>query len=78
MFSVLQLMHNWQHTGQQKELFARSADLSKITTGDKEVQKIIDDEIKQMATCPFQCGEKESYLSSLHALQGQESKRQTS
>lgn len=55
------MIHNWQHTGQQKELFARSANINKKYHNDT-LKKIGEKQIKADAQCPFQYGEFENHL----------------
>ena len=59
--SYLQLIHNWQNTGAQKEKFARSA-MKQQTYNNENLQDLEDKQIKLLAQCPFQCGQCEHHM----------------
>ena len=58
-FSLLQLIHNWQNTGQQKELFERGKGKPILN---QKLQSLKEDEIVKLLLCPFHCGEREVHL----------------
>ena len=59
---LVQLIHDWQHTGQQKELFERSKCTHTPNDIDKRAAKLHEDHIVTMAKCPFQCNHRETHL----------------
>ena len=59
----LQLIHNWQNVGRQKRKFMESGQhRCRRRNLIQEQQDIIEEGIRQEATCPFQCGDEESHL----------------
>ena len=58
---MLQLIHNWQNTGQQKALFASNAKIYKEARAPELVQ-LLDEQIAHKASCPFQCGMQEVHM----------------
>ena len=60
-YSILQLVHNWQNTGAQKELFSHNTSTYKQMK-DPKLLKLVDEQIAHDASCPFQCGMKETHM----------------
>ena len=58
-FGLLQLIHNWQNTGQQKEPFERSKCKPIL---DDNLRKLQDDQIQNISECPFNCAQTETHL----------------
>ena len=59
--SYIQLIHNWQNTGYQKQQFARSKYQNR-KVGDSEEERLIDREITRCGQCPYKCGNVETHL----------------
>ena len=59
--SLLQLIHNWQNTGEQKEKFLHSKLQQQQITTEDEIQ-MAKEELKHAAQCPMKCGERETHL----------------
>ena len=58
--SLLQLIHNWQNTGEQKEKFLHSKLQQQQITTEDEIQ-MAKEELKHAAQCPMKCGERETH-----------------
>ena len=60
--ALLQLIHNWQNTGRQKQKFLQS----RIDQQQRQMQeaelKLLKKEIIQIAQCPMRCGKVENHL----------------
>lgn len=59
--SYLQLIHNWQHTGYQKQQFAQSKYQNRKDYDEDETM-LIEKEIHRSGQCPYHCGHVETYL----------------
>ena len=58
--SYLQLIHNWQHIGSQKQQFLKSK-YNDNTPRDEDEMTLITKEIARAGQCPYQCGHVETY-----------------
>ena len=60
--SVLQLIHNWQNTGEQKRKFLLGNIQKKNRLVRQEEIEIMEQELCNAAQCPFKCGKSEGHL----------------
>ena len=62
------MVHNWQNTGQQKELFEQS---KCKPVPDDNLRKLRVDQIRYLSQCPFNCGQRENHLHYMECMAAQ-------